>query len=101
MTLPQWQMPDAVAVELAQQWQQFYQALLTHEKRHKAHGIAAGHAIEQKLLTIDPQPECTQLARHIQTTGSAVIQHYQQLDVEFDRTTRHGATQGVTVLVRH
>ena len=95
MTLPQWQIPDDVSVELTQQWQQFFEALLAHEKRHQAHGITAGRAIEKQLLTIRPQPDCTQLAEYIQTVGSAVIQHYQQLDVEFDRTTRHGATQGV------
>ena len=95
MTLPQWQIPGNISVKLAQRWQQFYEALLAHEKRHQAHGIAAGHAIEQQLLTLNPHPDCTQFAEHIQTTGSAIIQHYQHLDNELDHITRHGATQGV------
>lgn len=93
-TLPQWQPPRWTARSLVQDWRRYQASLQLHEDGHKNHGIGAAQDIQQALRQLPPAASCAALETQIQTTARAIIRTYNQKDLEYDRVTRHGSTQG-------
>ncbi|HHJ34443.1 MAG TPA: DUF922 domain-containing protein [Gammaproteobacteria bacterium] len=75
----------------------FNSALTQHEKNHGQHGISAARDIDEALNAIQTQPNCRQLSRMINDIGSATVQKYIQKDVEYDRVTNNGLTEGAVI----
>jgi predicted secreted Zn-dependent protease len=93
-TLPKWQ-PNANAPRsLVTQWSHYSAALQQHEDGHKNHGIAAGQAVLSTLSTMPAYSSCQALEAAANHAARQVIQQYNQKDVEYDRETGHGSTQG-------
>lgn len=93
-TLPKWTTVRRAERSLLADWQRYMAALQLHEDGHKNHGVEAGHDIQQALSQLPPATSCADLERHVQTTARAIIQRYNQKDLDYDRVTRHGYTQG-------
>jgi len=94
ITLPQWRSPARVSGTLVQQWQRYITALQHHENGHRDHGIGAARDVVKALKTFPAYPTCPQLASSADAAMLRIIERYSRKDVEYDRLTNHGATQG-------
>lgn len=92
-TMPQWQNLKQAPRSLQQQWQGYYQALQLHEEGHANHGRAATQEIWQRLSHLN-QPTCASMSQIANQTVQTIINRYAQKDIDYDRQTDHGRTQG-------
>lgn len=91
---PRWQNePDGDAA-MRQEWERFMTALRTHEAGHAEHGEEAARAVERALLALPARASCDAVQADAAATAKRIIERYQALDVDYDRTTRHGLSQG-------
>lgn len=93
-TLPRWTGAGQAERSLRAHWKHYQAALQHHEEGHKQHGIEAGYAVQRSLSQLPRAASCTELEATAQTTARAVIKTYNQKDLDYDRVTRHGFTQG-------
>ena len=91
--LPKWARPKAPR-ELAVKWDAYAVALRSHEDGHRDIGVEAGRAVARALAQLPRQPSCEQLESLADKTGERILQEAQAREVEYDRRTNHGATQG-------
>ncbi|MCS6814844.1 MAG: DUF922 domain-containing Zn-dependent protease [Cyanobacteria bacterium] len=94
ITMPKWQMPPRVSKDLVRRWQRYVTALQRHEDGHRDHGINAAREVAQALERFPSRSTCEQLEMSVNTAMMQIIENYSQKDVEYDRVTQHGATQG-------
>jgi predicted secreted Zn-dependent protease len=93
-TLPQWQPPPSTPRSLIAEWNQYLAALHLHEDGHRNHGIGAAQEVMKKLTLSPLAPSCKELGIAANKAAQQIIRHYNQQDVEYDRLTQHGLTQG-------
>lgn len=93
-TLPQWQPPPGTPRSLRAEWNQYLAALQTHEDGHKNHGLAAAQDVMRTLSRFPVAASCSALGEAANKAAQKVIRRYNQKDIEYDRSTRHGFTQG-------
>jgi predicted secreted Zn-dependent protease len=91
---PKWQPQSNVSRSLLTDWNRYITALQVHEEGHKDHGIAAGRDIVKKLSQLPPYPSCQELGKAANALAQSISKSYNQRDVDYDSTTRHGYTQG-------
>ena len=95
--LPRWVDAALGPGEVQEQWKCFLAALLVHEDGHRLHGRDAAARIEVLLPTLPPQRTCPEMDALANAEAEKVLQHFRELDQEYDRSTRHGATQAVVL----
>lgn len=93
-TLPQWKVSRYASPQLKAEWHSYLQALQLHEEGHKKNGVDAAQAVMRALRQLADYPDCRQLEKAAKETADRVIMTYNQRDVEYDRATGHGRTQG-------
>lgn len=93
-TLPQWKKPQYASPQLQAEWDYYMQALKLHEEGHKKNGVDAAQSVMQALRQLPDYPDCRQLEKAAKETADRVIAAHNQRDVEYDRATGHGRTQG-------
>lgn len=93
-TLPRWEDEHRADHATQQRWARYLSALEHHEEGHRRNGVAAGHDIDQIVATMPPAASCDALGANANALGKSIIQKYVQRDVDYDRDTRHGVTQG-------
>lgn len=93
-TLPQWNAPTAASTSLVSAWNQFIVALQIHENGHMRHGVLAAQDVLQTLSELSPTPSCETLKTTARIAARRVVRQYNQQDIEYDRETNHGLTQG-------
>ncbi len=81
ITLPEHANPAALPAHVRRKFDAMLAALTAHERQHGRHGILAAQEIARSKCR-DPH---------------AIIRKYNAIDLEFDRSTRHGGTEGVTL----
>jgi predicted secreted Zn-dependent protease len=91
--LPRWMDADSAPPEVQQQWRCYLAALLVHEDGHRLHGREAAARIEALLPTLAPQPTCPEMDALANAEAHRLLEHFRDLDQEYDRNTRHGVTQ--------
>lgn len=96
-TLPQIAKNHPVNPETRQIFDRYLQALYQHEQNHKNFGLAAAREIEKSLLNLPAFSTCTQLEKTANQVGQRLIETYHQREIEYDRQTDHGRTEGVTL----
>ena len=94
ITLPQWRNENDADSATREQWSRYLAALERHEQGHRRHGIAAGHQVDQAIAALPPAGTCDVLGANANALGVDILRKYNQLDLDYDRDTRHGATQG-------
>lgn len=94
VTMPKWDIPADVPAALAKKWNDYDKALREHELGHVKHAGQAKQEILQSFGLLPPAPSCSQTQSIADSLGGQIIQKYAQMDVEYDRLTGHGATQG-------
>jgi predicted secreted Zn-dependent protease len=93
-TLPKWNTPSGATESLVSDWKRYMVALQSHEDGHRDHGVAAHKAILRLLNSQPTTSSCRKLEATVDTAIARVIEYYQQQDLDYDRITRHGQTQG-------
>lgn len=94
VTLPKWNIPANVSPQLIRNWSRFITALKLHEDGHKNYIIEASNKILDALKDLPDSPKCNSLGDLANATGQKIIKEYNERNIRYDRTTRHGATQG-------
>jgi predicted secreted Zn-dependent protease len=94
ITLPQWRNEDRADSATRAQWSRYLSALDLHEQGHRRHGVDAAHEIDAAIAAMPPAGSCDALGANANALGMRILQKYQQRDLDYDRDTNHGATQG-------
>ncbi len=94
LIFPRWTPPEGVSPQLQEQWRAYLAALEAHEQGHEKLAMQAAEEIAAALSSLRPYPSCAELEQAADEAGERVLQHYRQLELEYDRETEHGATQG-------
>lgn len=92
-TMPEWRDADSASTELRTQWDGFVAALRTHEEGHRRIALEAAIAVKRRLEDLGIA-ECSSYAREADLAFRRLLDTYNARDVEYDRTTGHGVTQG-------
>lgn len=93
-TMPQWANEGFGSTELRRRWRQYLVALQQHENGHRRHGVEAAGEIDRGIAGLAPRASCESLGAAADALGHQVIRQYNQRDLDYDRTTDHGRTQG-------
>lgn len=93
-TLPKWVTPKGAERSLVAEWRQYLTALQNHEEGHKENGIGAAQEVLTTLQQLPAASSCRELETTAQAAAQSVIRTYNQRDVNYDRVTHHGYTQG-------
>lgn len=97
ITLPQWRPPEDAPVALVERWKRYRHALEEHEMGHHQFAVAAADHVAQQLHALRVSSGCADLARELNERGKAIVEQQAQLEMEYDRHTKHGVTQGAVL----
>ncbi|HEX4329461.1 MAG TPA: DUF922 domain-containing protein [Burkholderiales bacterium] len=75
-------------------FERFITALRRHEMGHYEHGRQAAAEIERDLLALPPAASCAALEAQANQGAHRSVARYAAMDVQYDRETGHGRTQG-------
>jgi len=81
---------------LVEVWTRYERALRHHEQGHGDIAIEAGRKVEAALLQLSPRHDCEQLSTDADALAKKIIDQHNQRNMDYDRITDHGATQGAT-----
>lgn len=93
-TYPWWEPPATAAPDLVAHWEAYGEALRTHEDGHQQIGLETAWAVQQALNEVPPQATCAELDQLVDATGQQILDEFRQIEIDYDRETDHGATQG-------
>ena len=89
--------PDAAPPEAVRdRWDDFTQLLETHEAGHVDNYTNGARALQDAYTTIEPAATCDELRATLADMGASAIDSIRAADIEYDRQTDHGRTQGAT-----
>ena len=94
VTLPAWTPPPGVDSSLIAQWEQYRQALATHERGHRAITYAGAGRLIRAIRGV-PDQNCAFIGDAVRAVAEPLLAAIRAEDARYDRDTRHGATQGV------
>lgn len=94
-TLPRWTPPAEAPAELKAAWTRYITALREHENGHSRLALAAAADLHKRMKAIGLAADCDRLRKRIHDLAEGVIEEHRQRERDYDRRTRHGATQGV------
>ena len=94
ITLPQWRNENRADSATRALWTRYLTALDLHEQGHRRHGVDAAHEIDLAIAAMPSAGSCDALGTNANALGMRILQKYQQRDLDYDRDTNHGATQG-------
>jgi len=94
-TLPKLESETTTPHDVTERWNRYYAALFEHEQGHKNLGLQAAQEIEQQISNMGARADCTQLEHDANRIARDVIEHYIDIEKEYDRTTNHGLNTGV------
>jgi predicted secreted Zn-dependent protease len=94
-TLPRWADDARADAALQTQWRRYATALAAHEDGHARNGLGAARDIDAALARLPPEPNCNAMDARANTVANGILRQYNQRDLDYDRETAHGSTQGV------
>jgi len=95
--LPRWQAPAGADSALVARWNTFITNLETHEQEHVDLGLQAAKEIHDTLINFPPQPTCDELTAKGDARTDEIYDKYEQRNIEYDKRTNHGVTQGAAL----
>jgi len=93
---PKWVDEAQAPEELRQKWATLMKAIVIHEKGHGAIAIEAARAVDQAVMAVKPNKSAHVLDGYVKIAGERVLPIYRKKEVEYDRVTKYGQTQGAT-----
>jgi predicted secreted Zn-dependent protease len=94
MTLPRWSSPADADPSVVTRWKGFIDALTLHEGGHVAIGIRTGNEILVALEKVPRAATCGRLVSALQSALQRAKELGEAQNIEYDRVTIHGRTQG-------
>lgn len=94
--LPRWANEESAAPELQRHWNSYFKHLLLHERGHAQNGKKAATEIADMLKNLAPFSSCPLLEQMANERAQQIIAEHNAWDLEYDKETRHGRTQGAT-----
>ncbi len=91
---PEWQTSAGDSPELVASWDTYMNALFCHEYGHAEHALDCANDVFTALSTIDAGGDCSKQQSEAQAAFSPILDEYNQLDVQYDADTNHGASMG-------
>ena len=90
------QLPELYSATPAQQarFDRYVAALSQHEQGHVQFGRDAARAIDEGLARLPAASDCATLERQANALGHRLLREHAEREREYDRSTRHGASQG-------
>jgi predicted secreted Zn-dependent protease len=83
--------------DVRQVFDQYLTALRRHEMGHYQFALDAAQQIDRQILALPPQATCTLLESTVNGIGKRILDKTIREEIEYDRRTRHGQTEGVTL----
>jgi predicted secreted Zn-dependent protease len=96
-TYPHWLNYAAASPAMQQRWNTFLDNLKIHERVHIEHGRLAANEIDTMLAALTAMQNCNILENVINQQADNILEKYKEEDMEYDRVTNHGITQGATL----
>jgi predicted secreted Zn-dependent protease len=93
-TLPRWTDEARGNSALRDQWRRYLAALTQHEDGHAQNGLGAARDIDAAIARLPAEPNCGAMAERANAAGQARLRQYNQRDLDYDRETGHGRSQG-------
>lgn len=93
ITMPKLARKGAPA-EVAKGFEAYLKRLLEHEEGHAGNGVDVARKIERAILATPPAKTCAATSAAASARAEDLLAKAQARDVEYDRETKHGATQG-------
>jgi predicted secreted Zn-dependent protease len=97
ITLPRWVAPTNTPAEVRAAWAKYLAALEVHEAGHADLAIAAAADMHKRVKEIEGDLDCNALRTRVQTECQAALDSHRAQEKDYDRRTRHGATQGASL----
>jgi len=72
----------------------YYAALLTHEQGHAESGTLAALELQDALGRLHSHRGCAALSQNVDASFDRILEKYRQRDLDYDRRTDHGRSQG-------
>jgi len=82
-------------------WSSYYQSLREHEMGHARLGVRAASLIEWELSNLLPMENCAKVVEAANKIEAQILAAYHKHNVEYDRETAHGNSQGAFLLARN
>jgi predicted secreted Zn-dependent protease len=92
ITLPDWDDEITADNNTRSKWSRFLAALESHERGHRQLGIDAAKEIDRAISGM--RGRCDALEARVNEARYAILNKHRQLELDYDRDTDHGATQG-------
>lgn len=93
MTLPRWTEREHAGDRARLTWDDFYNAILVHEKGHRNIALQAGVALAHALDTLQA-PTCATMMEAASATARPILARHRDADRAYDARTRTGLVQG-------
>lgn len=93
-TLPRLETINHLPGSLGLKWDNYYRALLHHEKGHADFGIMAAKEIESAITNMDAESSCEELELKANEIGNRILDEILGLEMEYDEKTNYGANGG-------
>jgi predicted secreted Zn-dependent protease len=91
---PEWEPSASASPALAESWETYMDALFCHEYGHAKHGLDCANDVYTALAAIDSGGDCNTQQTEADAAFAAILDEYNQLDIQYDEETNHGATMG-------
>ena len=95
ITLPRLTTADPA---VRQRFDRYLTALKDHEMEHVRIARDAAQRIDRGILALPTMPSCRQLEQAANDLGQRLLRQATDAEREMDRLTRHGASQGASLL---
>lgn len=83
--------------DVRQTFDRYVTALRRHAMGHYQFALDAAHQIDRQIMALTPQATCTLLESTANGIGRRILDDAVREEVEYERRTRHGQTEGVTL----
>ncbi len=94
-TLPRWEKNKKANKEFHDEWSRYINALMTHEKGHSQLGLEAATEMRTVILSQKwSDKNRAALRKKIDAQCETILKKYKTKEIEYDKTTDHGRTQG-------
>ena len=95
--LPRWSSVTAAPEQMGVLWNTYMDHLKEHESGHKDLAVKFAAEINEKLASISSFTSKSALDNEVKQLVKANQKRLKELQIEYDRETRHGETQGVVL----
>jgi predicted secreted Zn-dependent protease len=94
MVLPLWKHEGTARASLVKKWESFMAALRIHEDGHYTLGLDARQEIDNLGKSFQLAGSCAAMEKAFNDGANSIMVKYASKNVQYDRETRHGETQG-------